>query len=108
MNRRTSTGMLLAMTLCLGCQTSSGGSSEGVLPGVDSVVFAKRAYLRSDGEQDVAGGAGQVVDYLRYNPGGGVFTLTPPSPDGKLRELTADFQAVDIGGLDVSFDGKEV
>lgn len=108
MIRRTSIGMLLATMLGLGCQTSSSGSGESVLPGVDSVVFAKRAYLQQDGEQDVAGGAGQVVDYLRYNPGGGVFTLTPPSPDGKLRELTADFQAVDIGGLDVSFDGQEV
>src|SRR5262245_4463230 len=100
MNRRTSTGLLLAMTVWLGCQSSSSNSSESVLPGVDAVVFAKRAYLRSDGEQDVAGGAGQVVDYLRYNPGGGVFTLTPPSPDGKLRELTAEFAGVDIGGLD--------
>jgi hypothetical protein len=100
--------MLLAIAVCWSCQSSSNSASEGVLPGVDSVVFAKRAYLRSDGAQDVAGGSGQVVDYLRYNPGGGVFTLTPPSPDGKLRNLTAQFQGVDIGGLDVSFDGKEV
>lgn len=108
MNRRTSTGMLLAIAACWGCQTSAGSDGDGVLPGVDAVVFAKRAYLRSDGEQDVAGGAGQVVDYLRYNPGGGVFTLKPPAPDGTLTELTADFEGVDIGGLDLSFDGKEV
>jgi hypothetical protein len=107
MNRKSSMGMLMAAAaLGLGCQ--GGQSKDGVLPGVDSVVFAKRAYLSSDGSQDVAGGAGQVVDYLRYNPGGGVFVLSPPAPDGKLTELTADFEGVDIGGLDLSFDGKEV
>src|SRR5688572_25168275 len=108
MNSRGSTGMLLAIAVCWSCQTSSSGPNEGVLPGVESIVFAKRAYLRGDGEQDVAGGSGRVVDYLRYNPGGGVYTLTPPAPDGMLRNLTAAFVGVDIGGLDVSFDGKEV
>jgi hypothetical protein len=87
---------------------TSDGDGDEVLPGVDAVVFAKRAYLTESGEHDVAGGAGQVIDYLRYNPGGGVFVLSPPSPDGELRDLTADFEGVDIGGLDLSFDGKEV
>jgi hypothetical protein len=72
------------------------------------VVFAKRAYLTASGEHDVAGGAGQVIDYQRYNPGGGVFVLSPPSPDGELRDLTKDYAGVDIAGLDQSFDGKEV
>ena len=97
---------LLFLT-CLGCQVSS-AKDDTVLPGVDAVVFAKRAYLQESGEHDVAGGAGQVIDYQRYNPGGGVFVLTPPSPDGELRELTRDFKGVDIAGLDLSFDGKEV
>jgi hypothetical protein len=88
------------------CQTGSG--SQGVLPGVDGIVFAKRAYLTKEGSQDVAGGAGQVIDYLRYDPGGGVFVLTPPAPDGTLRNLTAAFKGVDIAGLDLSFDGKQV
>jgi len=104
---RTTRAMgLLLSVVCLSCR--SGAQEDEVLPGVDAIVFAKRAYLRDDGTHDVAGGAGQVVDYLRYNPGGGVFVLSPPSPDGELRELTADYEGADIGGLDLSFDGKEV
>jgi len=107
--RTRTLGLLLMTGAALSC-TSGGGGGEGdeVLPGIDAIVFAKRAYLTASGEHDVAGGAGQVIDYLRYNPGGGVFVLSPPAPDGELRDLTADFEGVDIGGLDLSFDGKEV
>ncbi|MFI5308314.1 MAG: hypothetical protein ACHQ53_13225, partial [Polyangiales bacterium] len=89
----------------IGCNSHE--SSHDVLPGVDGIVFAKRAYLTKDGSQDVAGGAGQVIDYLRYEPGGGVFVLTPPAPDGTLRNLTSAFKGVDIAGLDLSFDGQQ-
>jgi hypothetical protein len=97
---------IVVIGLGLGC---TGGPADGeVLPGVSAVVFAKRAYVTESGEHDVAGGAGQVIDYLRYNPGGGVFVLSPPAPGGELRELTRSFDGVDIGGLDLSFDGREV
>jgi hypothetical protein len=96
--------LLLVFVACKG-----GNSSEAdVLPGVQAIVFAKRAYITESGEQDVAGGAGQVIDYLRYNPGGGVYVLSPPKPSGDLRSLTKDFEGVDIAGLDLSFDAKEV
>jgi hypothetical protein len=49
-----------------------------------------------------------VIDYLRYTPGGGVFVLTPPTPAGTLTNLTRQFEAVDIAGLDLSFDAKQV
>lgn len=104
MRTRNAVGLLIS--LCLGCQSQA--AEDEILPGVDAIVFAKRAYLTDSGEHDVAGGAGQVIDYLRYNPGGGLFVLSPPSPDGKLRDLTADFEGVDIGGLDLSFDATEV
>ena len=104
---RTRNAIGLLVSLCLGgCQGQQ--AEDEVLPGVNAIVFAKRAYLRDSGEHDVAGGSGQVIDYLRYNPGGGLFVLSPPSPDGKLRNLTADFEGADIGGLDLSFDAKEV
>lgn len=91
-----------------GCQSKS--TQESVLPGVDSVVFVKRAYLRPDGTHDVTDGMGQVFDYDRYNPGdgAGLFVLSPPAPDGKLRNLTEGFQGVDINGMDLSFDAKKV
>jgi hypothetical protein len=101
-----SRALLLGMVAALGCK--GGAQGDEVLQGVDAIVFAKRAYLTESGGHDVTGGAGQVIDYQRYNPGGGVFVLAPPSPDGELRELTADYDDVDIGGLDLSFDGKEV
>ncbi len=97
---------LLGVGLLLACQVGTQG--QGVLPGVESIVFAKRAYLQSDGTHNVAGGSGRVVDYLRYTPGGGVFVLTPPTPDGAQRELTAAFKGVDIAGLDLAFDAKSV
>jgi hypothetical protein len=91
-----------------GCQSKT--KQESVLPGVESVVFVKRAYLRPDGSHDVTDGMGQVFDYDRYNPGegAGLFVLTPPGPDGKLTNLTEGFQGVDINGMDLSFDAKKV
>ena len=95
------------MFVCAACKGGESSESD-VLPGVEAIVFAKRAYITESGEQDVAGGAGQVIDYLRYNGGGGVYVLSPPKPSGDLRSLTDDFKAVDIAGLDLSFDAKEV
>ena len=44
----------------------------------------------------------------RYVPGGGLYVLEPPTPDGTLRELTKDFEGVDIAGTDLSFDATQV
>jgi hypothetical protein len=90
-----------------GCGKRDGGGSD-VLGDVPAVVFVKRANYERDGKPAVANGTDQVIDYLRYVPGGGVYTLTPPRPDGKLENLTAAFPNADVNGLDVSFDGKQV
>ncbi len=106
--RRTLVLLALLPALAFGCTSGSTSKQPEVLPGVGAIVFAKRAYVEESGNHNVSDGAGRVVDYLRYTPGGGVFTLTPPTPDGVLRDLTAKFKKVDISGLDLSFDAKEV
>jgi hypothetical protein len=99
---------LAAAGALTGCD--SGGADP--LPGVPALVFVQRAFERvgEDGTitHDVSGGSRQVIDYLRYTPGGGVFVLEPPTPDGELRELTAGFEGVDVNGLDLSFDARRV
>lgn len=112
---RATSGVVGACVLTLGASAMGasamgcgGGSGDSVVPGVRSLVFAQRAFLRADGTEDISGGTRQVIDYERYNPGGGVFTLTPPTPDGTLRNLTRNYEGVDIAGLDLSFDAREV
>ncbi|HKP56474.1 MAG TPA: hypothetical protein VJV78_07135 [Polyangiales bacterium] len=109
--RRTLKPLLFVQCLLAVVALACGGSdrnSPEVLPGVNAIVFAKRAYVEESGNHNVAGGTGRVVDYQRYTPGGGVFLLQPPTPDGKLSNLTSKFKGVDISGLDLSFDAKEV
>jgi hypothetical protein len=95
----------LTPALVPGCGDSGGGT---VIEGVEALVFVQRAYEREDGSHDISGGTMQVIDYLRYTPGGGVFVLSPPTPDGTLTELTDSFEGVDIAGLDLSFDADRV
>jgi hypothetical protein len=98
-------GAFVALAL-VGCD--GGGAGESVLPGVQALVFVQRAYDRGDGTHNVNGGGGQTIDYLRYEPGGAVLVLEPPTPDGTLRNLTEDFEGVDINGIDLSFDARQV
>ncbi len=90
-----------------GCGTSP---TDSVVPNVEALVFVSRAFERDDGSHNVLGGNGQTIDYLRYQPGGGLMVLSPPTPDGELRDLTAEggFEGVDINGVDVSFDATQV
>ena len=106
-------GFCTALAACAGCSStadSTGQASQSVLPGVDSMVFVKRAYVQADGAHQVSSGVGQVFDYDRYlpGPGAGLFVLSPPAPNGKLTEITAGIPGVDINGLDISFDAKKV
>jgi hypothetical protein len=103
-------GLLSAShALTAGCSEGGGADSDA---GVGAVLFIKRAHTTDTGQGpatvDVAGGNGQVLDYGRYVPGGSLQLLTPPRPDGKLDNITADFPEADFNGADVSFDAKQV
>lgn len=67
---------LVAPLLVAGCKSSD--AKNGVLPGVQALLFVKRAYVEADGSHNVSGGNRQTIDYLRYTPGGGLFVLSPP------------------------------
>lgn len=90
-----------------GCGKREAGGSD-VIGDVPGVVFAKRANFDRAGQAMVGNGTDQVIDYLRYVPGGGLYMLTPPRPDGKLTNITKSFPDADVNALDVSFDGKRV
>ena len=102
-------GLALGLALAATIPSCAGPGSHGVLPGVDAIVFVQRAFVNADGlTHDISGGSRQVIDYQRYTPGGGVFVLSPPTPDGQLTNLTRTFTGVDIAGLDLSFDAHQV
>jgi len=119
MKRHRSVKPLLAMAgvAVLGmsgmsCSSTTNKGSEAQLGQVDALVFVKRQHttVAADGTVniDVAGGNGQVIDYQRYVPGGGVYMLKPARPDGQLTNLTAAFTTADIAGLDVSFNAQDI
>jgi len=110
---------LTALTLVLGASVAPAflagcgdEAKEDTGVGVSSIIFIKRQHTVVGGEQgvsvNVAGGNGQVLDYERYVPGGALMMLSPPRPDGKLENITADFPEADFNGADVSFDGKQI
>jgi len=100
-------GSLAALTAGSGCGKREAGGSD-VIGDVPGIVFAKRANFDKAGTPMVGNGTDQVIDYLRYVPGGGLYTLSPPRPDGKLENLTKAHPDADVNALDVSFDGKQV
>lgn len=55
---------------------------------------------------DVSGGSDQVVDYLRYDPGGRVELYDLGTR--KTENVTAGFKTADISSLNVSFDATKV
>ena len=101
-------GVAPASQLTAGCSSDDNGESSA---GVDAIIFIKRqhtAITQAGPTVDVAGGNGQVIDYDRYVPGGQLVVLSPPRPDGTLKNITAEFPQADFNGADVSFDGTQV
>ncbi len=104
------TAMLAAVIALPLAACSDDGTGVSVVPNVEAVVFVSRAFENADGSHAVTSGSRQTIDYLRYVPGGGLFVLSPPTPDGTLTNLTEQggFTGVDIGGIDLSFDALQV
>lgn len=104
----------LAFALTAVAVACSEGDRRGgdALASIPAIVFVKRAHTVTDpatGRVRVAvtDGNMQVVDFDRYVPGGGLYLLSPPRPDGTLVNLTAAFPEADVSGVDVSFDARE-
>jgi Hydrazine synthase alpha subunit middle domain len=94
-----------------GCGSSSDQKSDGpTLKNVQQLVYAVRQseYIDAQGNVviDVAGGMGQVLDYLRYDPGARLELLDLAS--GNTENIIEDFKTADISGLDLSFDATKV
>ncbi|MBS2017581.1 MAG: hypothetical protein JST00_32170 [Deltaproteobacteria bacterium] len=98
----------VAPAILAGCSEEAEKESGA---GVTAILFIKRQHTTTGPQGvavDVAGGNGQVLDYERYVPGGSLVILSPPRPDGKLENITADYPEADFNGADVSFDAKQV
>jgi hypothetical protein len=91
------------------CSSDSSGEQTGI-KNVQKLVFAKRLAQYTDASGnvviDVAGGMGQVFDYLRYDPGAELDIYDLAS--GKTDNVIEDFKTADISGLDLSFDATRV
>jgi len=101
--------MVAPSFLATGCKSQTTTASSANV-GVSSILFIKRVTTTvANGvvNIDVAGGNGQVIDYSRYEPGGSLNILSPPSPDGVVTNLTGAFPAADFNGADISFDGTQ-
>lgn len=90
---------------CSSEEEESGTSIEGV----EKIIYAVRKHTveGEDGVQiNVAGGMGQVMDYLRYVPGGRleVYDLSNKKADNIIEQ----FPNADVSSLDVSFDASKV
>ena len=110
--------MLRALTLpfltAIGLSVVSCSSSkEDTGPAISNVkqlVYAVRQTQYTDDQGnvqvDVSGGMGQVLDYLRYDPGGRLEILSLGS--GNVENIIEDFKTADISGLDLNFDATRV
>lgn len=102
-------GTALPLLVALGaisCSSKDDTTDEG---GVQKVVYAVRQHTVVNGSSvsiDVAGGMGQVMDYLRYNPGGRLELYDIGA--GEAQNIIEDFKTADVSSLDVSFDAKKV
>lgn len=90
------------------CSSDDGDEGEDV-KGVSQLIYIVRQHtLDNNGEVtiNVAGGMGQVMDYLRYMPGGRVEILDLST--GNVQNLISAFPQADVSSLDLTHDGKKV
>lgn len=101
--------LLLVASCAAAAVGCSGNEAEPQGRAVPRLVYAVRQHTVVNGDEvriDVAGGAGQVMEYLRYVPGGRLELRDVAS--GSTYNLTEDFPEADVSGLDVSYDATRV
>lgn len=114
--RRVLRALTLPFLVALGltgasCASDKSEESEGpAIKDVKQLVYAVRqtTFQNEDGSWsvNVAGGMGQVLDYLRFVPGGRLELLSLAS--GDVANIIEDFKTADISGLDLNFEGNKV
>src|SRR5690242_15913482 len=115
-SRRALRALIIPCLFSLGfsvqsCSSDKEDDDGGKIGGnVSKLVYIVRqhTYTNAEGQVaiNVAGGMGQVMDYLRYVKGGkGVFyDLTT----GKETNFTSAFPDADLSSLDINYDGTKV
>lgn len=100
---------LLAAVGLSSLSCSSQPTEEPTSQSFSKLVYAVRQHTIVNGSNvkiDVAGGSDQVIDYLRYEPGGRLELYDLGTR--KTENLTAGFKKADISSLNVSFDATRV
>jgi hypothetical protein len=94
----------------LGCSSKSDDDGKTDLGKVQKVAYAVRQNVEYDDQGvariQVAGGMDQVLDYLRYVPGGKLEVYDLASKTAS--NIIEDYPTADISGLDVSFDATKI
>ncbi len=99
----------VAVVGLLSASCSGQPTQEPTSQSFSKIVYAVRQHTIVQGNQvmiDVAGGSDQVVDYLRYEPGGRLEMYDLGTR--KTEDITAGFKKADISSLNVSFDATKV
>lgn len=116
--RRVLRALALPFLAGIGLSTASCSSDQkddGVgtsIQNVQKIVYAVRQHtvINAEGqvEVNVAGGMGQVLDYLRYMPGGRLEILDLSSGDVENIIAGDQFAQADVSSLELSFDATKV
>ena len=93
------------------CSSSSDEETGTVLgEDVQSLVYIVRQHTREDGDGNVninvAGGMGQVINYLRYVPGARIELKNLVT--GDVENVIEDFPTADVSSMELSFDAKRI
>ncbi len=91
------------------CSSDSKEEPGTNIQGVNKLIYLVRQHTWLENGQvaiNVAGGMGQVTDYLRYVPGGRIEILNLSS--NTTQNLISAFPEADVSSLDLSFDAKKV
>jgi hypothetical protein len=102
--------LVLALALSLLACSSERKDDDGkTIKNVRKIVYAVRQHTTVTAESvqiDVSGGTGQVMDYLRYVPGGKIEILDLAS--NRIENILEQYPTADVSGLDLSFDATKV